>query len=71
MALGLITLLSALTISAIAIYYSVAGLAAIFAAAVVPIIVMDDVVEPKYGTQNFESFRWSLRLILLQNVQKP
>ena len=38
--LGFITFLSALTISAVAIYYSVAGLAAIFAAAVVPIIIM-------------------------------
>ena len=32
--------MSALTISAVAIYYSVAGLAAIFAAAVIPIIIM-------------------------------
>ena len=40
MALGIITFISALTISAIAIYYSVAGLAAIFAAAVIPIIIM-------------------------------
>ena len=40
MILGILTLLSALTISAVAIYYSVAGLAAIFAAAVIPIIVM-------------------------------
>ena len=40
MALGILTFLSALTISAVAIYYSVAGLAAIFAAAVIPIIVM-------------------------------
>ena len=38
--LGFITFLSALTISAVAIYYSVAGLAAIFAAAVIPIIIM-------------------------------
>jgi len=45
MALGIITLLSALTISAIAIYYSVAGLAAIFAAAVIPIIVMGVALE--------------------------
>ena len=37
---GVLTLLSALTISAVAIYYSVAGLAAIFAAAVIPIIIM-------------------------------
>lgn len=40
MILGLLTLLTALVISAVAIYYSVAGLAAIFAAAVVPIVVM-------------------------------
>ena len=40
MLLGILTFLSALTISAVAIYYSVAGLAAIFAAAVIPIIIM-------------------------------
>ena len=45
MAFGIITLLSALTISAIAIYYSVAGLAAIFAAAVIPIIIMGVALE--------------------------
>jgi len=40
MIFGLITFLSAITISGVAIYYSVAGLAAIFAAATIPIIVM-------------------------------
>jgi len=40
MIFGLITFLSAITISAVAIYYSVAGLAAIFAAATIPIIIM-------------------------------
>lgn len=40
MVLGYLTFLTALVISAVAIYYSVAGLAAIFAAAVVPIIIM-------------------------------
>jgi hypothetical protein len=40
-----LALLSGLTISAVAIYYSVAGLVAIFAAAVVPIIVMGVVLE--------------------------
>jgi len=45
MALGIITLISALTISGIAIYYSVAGLAAIFAAAVIPIIIMGVALE--------------------------
>ena len=45
MIFGILTLLSALTISAIAIYYSVAGLAAIFAAAVIPIIIMGVALE--------------------------
>jgi len=40
MLFGILTLLSALTISAVAIYYSVAGLVAIFAAAAIPIIIM-------------------------------
>ena len=40
MIFGFITFLSAITISAVAIYYSVAGLAAIFAAATIPIIIM-------------------------------
>jgi hypothetical protein len=42
---GLITFITALTISGVAIYYSVAGLAAIFAAAVIPIIVMGVALE--------------------------
>jgi len=45
MAFGILTLITALSISAVAIYYSVAGLAAIFAAAVIPIIVMGSVLE--------------------------
>jgi len=45
MIFGIITFLSALTISAVAIYYSVAGLAAIFAAAVIPIIIMGIALE--------------------------
>ena len=45
MILGILTFISALTISAIAIYYSVAGLAAIFAAAVIPIIIMGVALE--------------------------
>jgi len=40
MIIGLIVLLTALTISGVAIYYSVAGLAAIFASAVIPITIM-------------------------------
>ena len=45
MLFGIIVFLNALAISAVAIYYSVAGLAAIFAAAVMPIIIMGVVLE--------------------------
>ena len=45
MFLGIVTLISALTISAIAIYYSVAGLVAIFAASAVPIMIMGGALE--------------------------
>ena len=45
MFLGLLTLITALSISAVAIYYSVAGLVAIFAAAAVPIMIMGGVLE--------------------------
>lgn len=45
MLFGLLTLITALTISAVAIYYSVAGLVAIFAAAPIPIIIMGSVLE--------------------------
>ena len=44
-AVAYLTLFSGLTISAVAIYYSVAGLVSIFAAAAVPIIVMGAVLE--------------------------
>ena len=40
-----LTLLTALTISGVAIFYSVSGLAAIFSAAVIPIIIMGGVLE--------------------------
>ena len=45
MFLGLLVLITALIISGIAIYYSVAGLVAIFAAAAVPIIIMGGALE--------------------------
>lgn len=45
MAMIILTILSALAISAVAIYYSVAGLAAIFAASVVPVVIMGTVLE--------------------------
>jgi len=45
MFLSLLTLFVALSLSVIAAYYSIAGLAAIFAAAVMPIIIMGSVLE--------------------------
>jgi hypothetical protein len=42
---GILTLITALVISAVAIYYSVAGLVAIFAAAAVPIMIMGGALE--------------------------
>jgi len=45
MFMAILTLLTALSISAVAIYYSIAGLAAIFAAAAVPIMIMGTVLE--------------------------
>lgn len=45
MFLALLTLLVALSLSAIAAYYSIIGLAAIFASAVIPIIVMGSILE--------------------------
>ena len=45
MFLNVITLFIALSISAVAIYYSVAGLATIFAASVIPIIIMGTTLE--------------------------
>lgn len=44
-AIAYLALISGLSISAVAIYYSVAGLVAIFAAAAIPIIVMGTVLE--------------------------
>jgi hypothetical protein len=45
MFMAIITLLTALSISAVAIYYSILGLAAIFAGAAIPIMVMGSVLE--------------------------
>ena len=45
MLLGILVLITALSISAVAIYYSVAGLVAIFAAAAVPIMIMGGILE--------------------------
>ena len=45
MIFGILTLITALCISAVAIYYSVAGLVAIFAAAALPIMIMGGTLE--------------------------
>ena len=45
MIFGFLTLITALAISAVAIYYSVAGLVAIFAAAAIPILIMGTTLE--------------------------
>ena len=45
MYLGVLVLITALTISGVAIYYSIAGLVAIFAAAALPIIIMGGALE--------------------------
>ena len=45
MFLILLTFIAALAISGVAIYYSILGLAAIFAAAAVPIMIMGSVLE--------------------------
>jgi hypothetical protein len=45
MFLAFITLITGLALSAIAIYYSVQGLASIFSAAVIPIIIMGSILE--------------------------
>ncbi len=67
---GLLTLVTALTISAVAIYYSVAGLVAIFAAAAVPIIIMGGSLEiGKLVTavwlhRHWDKARWWLKTYL-------
>ena len=45
MILAILVMLTALSISAVAIYYSIAGLVAIFAAAAIPIMIMGGVLE--------------------------
>ena len=45
MFLGFLVFITALSISAVAIYYSIAGLVAIFAAAAIPIMVMGGALE--------------------------
>ena len=73
-AIAYITLISGLTISAVAIYYSVAGLVAIFSAAVIPIIVMGVALEISKlaGTvwlkQNWNRAPYFIRVYLLAAI---
>ena len=68
------TLVSGLTVSAVAIYYSVAGLVAIFSAAVIPIIVMGVALEVSKlaGTvwlkQNWNRAPYFIRAYLLAAI---
>ena len=74
MFLSLITLAVALSLSVIAAYYSIAGLAAIFAAAVIPIMIMGSILElakvvvtiwlQKYWVRA----RWLMKLYLVSAV---
>lgn len=74
MILGFLTLFTALCISGIAAYYSIVGLTAIFAAAVLPIIVMGAVLESgKVMTTlwlhyNWERAEWKIKVYLVSAV---
>ena len=74
MFLSLITLAVALSLSIIAAYYSIAGLAAIFAAAVVPIMIMGSVLElakvvvTLWLHEYWSRCRWLMKLYLVPAV---
>ncbi len=74
MFLSLITLAVALSLSVIAAYYSIAGLAAIFAAAVVPIMVMGSILELAkvvvtiWLHEYWSQARWLMKLYLVPAV---
>ena len=69
-----LALISGLSISAVAVYYSVAGLTAIFAAAAIPIIIMGAVLETSkliatvWLKQNWKIAPWSVRTYLLTAI---
>jgi hypothetical protein len=68
MALAFLTLITGLAISAVAIYYSVIGLAAIFSAAVIPIIVMGSILEvSKLVTAWWLKANWYRAPVLLKS----
>ena len=67
MILAWLLLITGLTISAVAIYYSVVGLAAIFSAAVIPIIVMGSALEvAKLVCASWLKANWSRAPVLLK-----
>jgi hypothetical protein len=74
MFLSYITLAVALSLSVIAAYYSIAGLTAIFAAAVIPIIIMGSVLEIGKVTvtlwlhEYWHRARWLMKLYLVSAV---
>ena len=69
-----LALISGLSISAVAVYYSVAGLTAIFAAAAIPIIIMGAVLEISkliatvWLKQNWAIAPWTVRAYLLAAI---
>ena len=74
MFLSLITLAVALSLSVIAAYYSIAGLAAIFAAAVIPIMIMGSILEVAkvvvtlWLHEYWSRARWLMKLYLVPAV---
>jgi len=74
MFLSLITLAVALSLSVIAAYYSIAGLAAIFAAAVIPIMIMGSILELAkvvvtiWLHEYWNRARWLMKLYLVSAV---
>jgi len=74
MFLSLITLAVALSLSVIAAYYSIAGLAAIFAAAVIPIMIMGSILElakvvvTLWLHKYWHRARWLMKLYLVPAV---
>ncbi len=74
MFLSYFTLFVALSVSAIAAWYSIVGLTAIFAAAVIPIIIMGSALEVAKITatvwlhEHWDRARWLMRLYLVSAV---
>ena len=74
MFLAILVLLVALSLSGIAAYYSIIGLTAIFAAAVIPIIIMGGILEVAKLTvtvwlhQHWNRARWVMKLYLVPAV---